>query len=72
MKFPDARGYFGIFGGRFVPETLMAALTGLDATYRAVKNNRQFKAELAYYLREYAGRPTPLSLTDKFQLGPRP
>ena len=60
MIVPDKSGYFGAFGGRFVPETLMAALADLDARYRAVKNDRSFKAELAYYLKEYAGRPTPL------------
>jgi tryptophan synthase beta chain len=60
MKFPDAQGYFGSFGGRFVPETLMAALTELDAAYRAIKKDSGFKAELVYYLKEYAGRPTPL------------
>ncbi|MFA5100185.1 MAG: tryptophan synthase subunit beta [Candidatus Omnitrophota bacterium] len=60
MVVPDKSGYFGTFGGRFVPETLMAALTDLDARYRAVRNDRSFKAELAYYLKEYAGRPTPL------------
>ncbi|MFA6384208.1 MAG: tryptophan synthase subunit beta [Candidatus Omnitrophota bacterium] len=60
MVFPDKSGYFGTFGGRFVPETLMAALAELDARYRAVKNDPSYKAELAYYLKEYAGRPTPL------------
>jgi len=62
MLLPDARGYFGEFGGRFVPETLMAALDDLRAQYSKIKNDRHFKAELAYYLKEYAGRPTPLYL----------
>ena len=57
---PDKNGYFGIFGGKFVPETLMPALTELEKTYNQVKNTAAFKKELAYYLTEYAGRPTPL------------
>jgi tryptophan synthase beta chain len=60
MILPDSKGYFGGFGGRFVPETLMAALSDLDANYRLIRNDPSFKAELAYYLKEYAGRPTPL------------
>ncbi|HQQ06103.1 MAG TPA: tryptophan synthase subunit beta [Candidatus Omnitrophota bacterium] len=60
MAFPDHRGYFGSFGGRFVPETLMAALSDLDARYRAARTDPSFRSELAYYLKEYAGRPTPL------------
>jgi tryptophan synthase beta chain len=62
MNLPDRKGYFGGFGGRFVPETLMAALDDLRAQYSKIKNDRQFKAELSYYLKEYAGRPTPLYL----------
>jgi tryptophan synthase beta chain len=57
---PDKNGYFGIFGGKYVPETLMPALAELEAIYRQVKNSAAFKKELAYYLTEYAGRPTPL------------
>ncbi|HOU36297.1 MAG TPA: tryptophan synthase subunit beta, partial [Candidatus Omnitrophota bacterium] len=60
MKLPDSKGYFGAFGGRFVPETLMAALSELDRSYRAISDDPSFRAELSYYLREYAGRPTPL------------
>jgi tryptophan synthase beta chain len=71
MTIPDNKGYFGAFGGRFVPETLMSALTELDACYRAVKSTRSFRQELAYYLNEYAGRPTPLYLAKNLskQLG---
>jgi len=57
---PDKKGYFGGFGGRFVPETLMAALDGLARDYARLKNDRAFKKELAAYLSEYAGRPTRL------------
>lgn len=57
---PDRKGYYGIFGGKFVPETLMAALAELEAAYRAARGDKRFAAELAQYLAEYAGRPTPL------------
>ncbi len=57
---PDKRGYFSGYGGRFVPETLVAALESLEEQYQKVKNDPSFKKELAYYLSEYAGRPTPL------------
>jgi tryptophan synthase beta chain len=60
MKIPDKRGYFGPFGGKFVPETLMAALSELEKEYSARKNDKAFKRELDYYLKNYAGRPTPL------------
>jgi len=58
--FPDRKGHFGEFGGRFVPETLIYALDELEQEYRKAKRDRKFKAQLDYYLREYAGRPTPL------------
>jgi tryptophan synthase beta chain len=57
---PDARGHFGIFGGRFVPETLMPALIELDKEYKKVRFDAEFWAEVNYYLREYVGRPSPL------------
>jgi tryptophan synthase beta chain len=56
------KGYFGDFGGTFVSETLMYALAELEAEYKRAKRDLAFKQELAYYLREYAGRPTPLYL----------
>jgi len=56
------KGYFGEFGGRFVPETLMAALNDLEKEYTVSRKDKKFKARLNYYLREYAGRPTPLFL----------
>uniref|UniRef100_A0A7V0Z7K1 Tryptophan synthase beta chain n=1 Tax=candidate division WOR-3 bacterium TaxID=2052148 RepID=A0A7V0Z7K1_UNCW3 len=59
-KKPDKKGYFGRFGGRFVPETLMPAIIELEEAYNRLKNNPDFKRELNYYLRNYAGRPTPL------------
>jgi len=57
---PDKHGYFGIFGGRFVPETLIYALDELTKAYLAAKKDPRFKKEFNYYLSEYAGRPTPL------------
>jgi len=60
MRVPDPQGHFGVYGGRYVPETLMPALQQLEQAYLAAKKDRQFRAELDYFLREYAGRPTPL------------
>ncbi len=57
---PNQRGHFGRFGGRFVPETLMPALLELEQAYRRIRREPEFKRELAWYLREYVGRPTPL------------
>ncbi len=59
-------GYFGEFGGRFVPETLMSAILELEQGYNKVKKDRSFKKELDYYLREYAGRPSTLFLAKNF------
>ncbi len=57
---PDRRGYFGFFGGKYVPETVMAALYELEKVYLQAKRDRKFQKELKYYLHYYAGRPTPL------------
>ncbi|HHJ64295.1 MAG TPA: tryptophan synthase subunit beta [Aquifex aeolicus] len=57
---PDERGYFGSFGGRFVPETLMFALEELERSYLKIKEDVTFREELEQLLRNYAGRPTPL------------
>jgi tryptophan synthase beta chain len=57
---PDARGYFGGFGGRYVPETLVAPIEELTAGYLAARADPSFQAELDRLLRHYAGRPTPL------------
>ena len=58
--YPDEKGYFGIFGGKFVPETLMYALEELEKAYAEIKEDQNFWKELNYYLRTFAGRPTPL------------
>jgi tryptophan synthase beta chain len=62
---PDAHGHFGQFGGRFVPETLMAPLIELEKAYAAARRDRKFQARLASLLRDYAGRPTPLYLAQR-------
>ena len=58
---PDARGRFGPYGGRYVPETLIPALEEVEAAYREAKRDPAFLAELEYYLREFAGRTPPSS-----------
>ncbi|MFA4885398.1 MAG: tryptophan synthase subunit beta [Desulfotomaculaceae bacterium] len=58
--FPDSRGYYGCYGGRFVPETLMPALEELERAYRNIKSDPEFNRELEYYLKHYVGRPSPL------------
>ena len=55
-----AVGRFGVYGGRYVPETLMAALEDLEREYEKAKNDKKFQQRLDYLLRQYAGRPTPL------------
>jgi tryptophan synthase beta chain len=57
---PDARGYFGEYGGRFVPETLVAPIEELTEAYFAVRNDVAFQRELDALLKHYVGRPTPL------------
>ncbi len=61
-RLPDANGHFGRFGGRFVPETLMAPLIELERAYRAARRDRAFRRRLQALLADYAGRPTPLTL----------
>jgi tryptophan synthase beta chain len=65
MKFPDAEGHFGRFGGRYVPETLMPALYELEEAYAHYRNDKEFKEEFEYYLRQYVGRPNPLYFAEK-------
>ncbi len=64
-KLPDVRGYFESFGGKFVPETLMYALQQLEESYEEIKGDERFLKELGYYLKEFAGRPTPLYYAEK-------
>ena len=65
MMSPDRRGYFGKFGGKFVPETLMAALGELETAYKKFGTDSLFKKELDKYLKDYAGRPTPLYFAER-------
>lgn len=57
---PDARGYYGEFGGRYVPETLVAPIEELHAAYFELRNDEDFRAEFARLLGTFVGRPTPL------------
>jgi len=67
-KFPK-NGRFGIFGGKYIPETLVPVIEDLVENYQKFKDDKNFKKELTYYLKHYAGRPTPLyfakNLTEK-------
>ncbi len=62
---PDARGHFGPYGGRFVPETLMHPLQELEAEYYRAQHDPEFQRELSYYLKEFCGRPTPLYFAER-------
>jgi len=62
---PDARGHFGAYGGRFVPETLMHPLQQLEEEYFRAQHDPEFQRELQYYLREFVGRPSPLYFAER-------
>jgi tryptophan synthase beta chain len=62
---PDDEGHFGIFGGRFVPETLMPLLLELEAAYAQARNDPEFTNELEGYLTNYVGRPSPLYFAER-------
>ena len=62
---PDARGHFGAYGGRFVPEALIAALDELTAAYTAARSDPEFTARLAGLLADYTGRPSPITETPR-------
>ena len=70
-KYPDERGHFGQYGGRYVAETLMPALLELDEAYRAAQTDPSFQRELDYYLKHYVGRPSSLYFSRRLteQLG---
>ena len=68
---PDARGYFGEYGGRYVPETLVAPIEELTAGYLAVRSDAEFQDELAHLLKHFVGRPTPLYETRRLAAGTR-
>jgi len=62
---PDERGHFGIFGGRFVAETLMPLVLEVERAYGQAGRDPAFAAELAYYLKHYVGRPSPLFFAER-------
>lgn len=59
-KLPNQRGYFGEFGGKYVPEILMSALSELETAYREAKGDEDFQRDLQYYFENYVGRPSIL------------
>ncbi len=65
-RIPDATGHFGPYGGRFVPEALVAALDEIDAEFARAQADPAFAAELSRLLRDYGGRPSPLSEAERF------
>ena len=62
---PDERGHFGLFGGRYVAETLMPLVLELEQAYNTAKADPQFQGELTSLLKHYAGRPSPLYYADR-------
>ncbi|MFM9278968.1 tryptophan synthase subunit beta [Paenibacillus jiagnxiensis] len=64
-QLPDHNGRFGVFGGRFVPETLMNALIELEESYRKYADDPEFNEELNYLLKQYSGRETPLYYAER-------
>ena len=62
---PDKTGHFGIYGGRFVAETLMPLILEVENAYHAATNDSQFQEEFDYYAKDYIGRPSPLYLAER-------
>jgi tryptophan synthase beta chain len=62
---PDERGHFGMFGGRFVAETLMPLILAVERAYEAAKRDPSFQAEIDYYAKHYVGRPSPLYFAER-------
>lgn len=65
LKLSSRKGYFGKFGGMYVPEILISALKELENNYFMYKKNKDFQEELSFYLKNYAGRPTPLYYAER-------
>ncbi|MBL9203068.1 MAG: tryptophan synthase subunit beta [Opitutaceae bacterium] len=65
LSLPDSGGHFGRYGGVFVPETLMTALSELSAAYAVAREDAKFQAELRHHLKEFAGRPTELYFAER-------
>ena len=64
-QWPDAKGYFGQFGGRYVAETLMPLIMEVEKEYNNIKNDSSFKNEFNYYLEKFVGRPSPLFFAER-------
>lgn len=73
LVYPNEKGYYGRYGGRFVPETLIPALDKIEKAYRQLAVDPKFQAELGYYLKNYVGRESPLYLCERLsrQVGAR-
>jgi len=65
LDYPDEKGHFGQYGGRYVSETLIPALTELEKAYHEAKLDNEFQNEVKYYLGHYTGRPTPLYYAER-------
>src|SRR5438445_13879315 len=63
---PDKHGYFGTFGGKYVPETLMAALEEFESAYRKLRRDAEVRRELDDVLANFVGRPTPVTEAKRF------
>ena len=64
-NFPNPDGHFGIYGGRFVAETLMPLILEVEKSYEEAKCDPDFRKELDYYLNHYVGRPSPLYFAER-------
>ena len=64
-QFPNEKGYFGKFGGRYVSETLMPLIEEVEVEYRNCKNDKKFLEDFKYYLKHYVGRPSPLFFAER-------
>jgi len=64
-EYPDERGHFGEYGGRYVAETLMPALLELEQAYAEAKADPDFQQQFEYYLKNYVGRPSPLYFAER-------
>ena len=62
LVYPNEKGYYGRYGGRFVPETLIPALDKIEQAYRQLSVDPEFQEEINYYLKHYVGRESPLYL----------
>ena len=65
-KYPDEKGYFGQFGGRYVSETLMPLILEVEKEYDKIKNDEKFIDEFNHYLKTYVGRPSHYFLPEEY------